>query len=378
MTRHVCNVLKISFIQLAKLKLIRGFDSKPALPIIYTIYPMLTVQSYIKSLAPFLITKLGQYPLIFGKLWMQKHNIIMNMSCDKLTFWSRHCQHLVSLPVAVNILVESYLSTSAHLRTSATMSLASYVENPTTSVTASAEPQKSKKLKPIKIPPTIPGVQPVYQGVSKLANSKGEKYIIPTKYILKPARIPKPKAELVDKTKLLDLAFIGTAPFQYLARQKDIKIFAVFMQDIENELNVILMKNIKYQLNKTAKTPTDPKTIIPEKYHEFLNVFLKETSNTLSSYLKYNHQICLLKSYKNYGNSPFSKMSEPKLQFVKKLLEKHLKKGFIEASSALYSSWIMLAAKSGGGIRFCVNYRRLNELTKKDVYLILLIEKTLA
>ena len=71
-------------------------------------------------------------------------------------------------------------------------------------------------------------------------------------------------------------------------------------------------------------------------------------------------------------------MLEPKLQFVKKFLEKHLKKGFIEASSTSCFLQIMLAAKPGGGIRFCVNYRRLNKLTKKDVYPILLIKKTLA
>ena len=38
----------------------------------------------------------------------------------------------------------------------------------------------------------------------------------------------------------------------------------------------------------------------------------------------------------------------------------------------------MLAAKPGGGIRFCINYKRLNELTKKDAYPIPLIEETLA
>ena len=63
---------------------------------------------------------------------------------------------------------------------------------------------------------------------------------------------------------------------------------------------------------------------------------------------------------------------------MKKFLEEHLKKGFIEASNALCSSQIMLAAKPGEGIRFCVNYRRLNELTKKDAYPVLLIEETLA
>ena len=90
------------------------------------------------------------------------------------------------------------------------------------------------------------------------------------------------------------------------------------MQNIKNELNAILMKDIKYQLNKMTKTPIDPKTVVPKEYHKFLNVFLKEALDILSSHLKYNHQICLLERYRKYGHSPLSKISELKLQFVKK------------------------------------------------------------
>ena len=38
MARHVCDVLQISFIQLAKPKPIRKFDGKPVPPITYAIY----------------------------------------------------------------------------------------------------------------------------------------------------------------------------------------------------------------------------------------------------------------------------------------------------------------------------------------------------
>ena len=38
----------------------------------------------------------------------------------------------------------------------------------------------------------------------------------------------------------------------------------------------------------------------------------------------------------------------------------------------------MLAVKPEGDIRFCVDYRRLNKLTKKNAYPILLIEEILA
>ena len=81
---------------------------------------------------------------------------------------------------------------------------------------APAKSQKSKKLKKsnsIKIPLAIPGLQPAYQSVSKLADSEKKKYVVPAKCIFKPATIPKSKAELVDETKPLDLAFISAAPF---------------------------------------------------------------------------------------------------------------------------------------------------------------------
>ena len=297
------------------------------------------------------------------------------MSCDKLTFWPEHCQYPGSLPAAINILVELYLSTSAHLRASATMSLASHVDNPTTSSAAPAEPQNmhtkaknlknSKKSNTIETPHVIPGMRPIYQGVNKLADSEKEKYVVPAKHILKPAIILKPKVELADKTKPIDLAFIRGALFTYLVKQKDVEIFAISMRDIE------------YQLEKATKTSTDLKTVVLEEYHKFLNIFSKEVSDTLSEHSKYDHRIRFLEGYKDHGNSPLRVMSEPKLQFVKKFMEEHLKKGFIKASSAPCSSLIMVAVKLGGNVRFCVDYRKLNKLTVKDAYPISLIEETL-
>ena len=138
------------------------------------------------------------------------------------------------------------------------------------------------------------------------------------------------------------------------------------------------MQDIKYQLKKAIKTSMDLKTIVSEEYHKFLDVFLKKTSDTLSEYSKYDHRIWFLGGYKDHGNSPLQAMSEPKLQFVKKFLEKNLKKGFIKTSNSLCLSSIMLAVKPGGGVRFCVDYKRLNELTIKNAYPIPLIKETLA
>ena len=109
-------------------------------------------------------------------------------------------------------------------------------------------------------------------------------------------------------------------------------------------------------------------------------MFSKDIFDTLRPYGKYNHKIELLKDKElsNLGHSALRGMSVPQLEFVKKFLEEHLKKRFIEASSAPCSSLILLAKKPGDGIRFCVDYRKLNELTKKDAYSLSLIAETIA
>ena len=71
-------------------------------------------------------------------------------------------------------------------------------------------------------------------------------------------------------------------------------------------------------------------------------------------------------------------MSVPQLKFVKKFLKKYFKKKFIEASNAPCSSFILLAAKSGSDIRFCIDYQKLNSLTKKNAYPLPLIAETIA
>ena len=65
------------------------------------------------------------------------------------------------------------------------------------------------------------------------------------------------------------------------------------------------MRDIKYQLNKETKPPIDLKTVVFTKYHDYLDVFLKDVSDTLRPYGKYDHKIELLKNAtpSNLGHS---------------------------------------------------------------------------
>ena len=56
-------------------------------------------------------------------------------------------------------------------------------------------------------------------------------------------------------------------------------------------------------------------------------------------------------------------------------MTENLSKGFITPSHAPFASPVLMARKPGGGLRFCVDYRKLNAVTKKDRYPLPLVDE---
>jgi len=71
-------------------------------------------------------------------------------------------------------------------------------------------------------------------------------------------------------------------------------------------------------------------------------------------------------------------MLAKELKVVKKYLVKNLDKGFIKLSQVLFIALVLFVKKLDRSLYFYINYRKLNLLTKKDWYSLLLINKTLA
>jgi hypothetical protein len=70
------------------------------------------------------------------------------------------------------------------------------------------------------------------------------------------------------------------------------------------------------------------------------------------------------------------KINAEELKAAYKYIIKNLEKEFIASSLALFASPILMARHlSMGKLRFCVDFRRLNTITKKDRYLIPLVNK---
>ena len=60
---------------------------------------------------------------------------------------------------------------------------------------------------------------------------------------------------------------------------------------------------------------------------------------------------------------------------MKKYLEKYLKKKYIVFNYILFALFILFIEKLNDKLRFCVNYRRLNTIIKRNRYFIFLINK---
>ena len=79
---------------------------------------------------------------------------------------------------------------------------------------------------------------------------------------------------------------------------------------------------------------------------------------------------------KELPQGPLYNISRGELLVLRKELISLLNKGQIRASSSPAASLVLFAKKLGGGLRFCVDYRALNAITKKDRYPLLLIQET--
>ena len=160
----------------------------------------------------------------------------------------------------------------------------------------------------------------------------------------------------------LDLRLASALSFKRITRQKGHILGAILLDNIEKALN--------------PKPKSDLATKLPEHYKDYLDVFDRKESDKLPPHRPFDCKIPLQEG-KEPPYGPLYSMSRDELQVVRNYLKENLQKGFIRASSSQASSPVLLVRKPGGGLRFCVDYRALNEITTKNRYPTPLMRETL-
>ena len=111
-----------------------------------------------------------------------------------------------------------------------------------------------------------------------------------------------------------------------------------------------------------------------------INAFNRQDAKTLPPHMKgIDHEINFVEGKTNYDvhAMPLYQMSKDQLLVLRKTFTELLDNGFTQVSNSPTTAPVIFVKKPGGGLRFCVDYRRLNEISQKDSYPIPYIHETL-
>ncbi len=338
----VYDQLQIESLTLIKAKLIREFNDHYAKKFItHVIYLNLTVQNHTIEIASMLITWLNQHQMILEKTWMNKINLVIDMQIDFLwfsNFNSSISKSIVLLSSHRTILKQKSL-TSIHI-----------LKRSTIFITLSFNQFKEKSVEQSKsLDAVLPSV-----------NSKST-------FSLKSA------------FSSMNISMIKTAIYRMLVKWSDVKIFVIIILKIDQLITTVENKSEEVNLHELShvKTLKQIKIKLLSEYHDYLDMFDWTMINQLLFHCFYDHKIELINE-RTSSRSRLYQMFDHKLQKIKKYLIKHLNKEFIFSSFASYISLILFIKKKNDSLRFCVDYRKLNALIKRNRYSLSLINETFA
>uniref|UniRef100_A0A8C5MFT5 CCHC-type domain-containing protein n=1 Tax=Leptobrachium leishanense TaxID=445787 RepID=A0A8C5MFT5_9ANUR len=113
---------------------------------------------------------------------------------------------------------------------------------------------------------------------------------------------------------------------------------------------------------------------IPKAYQDLHSVFEKKGADDLPPSRAYDCPIDLLPGAL-IPHGRIYPLSEPELETLKEYISENLKKGFIRPSTSPAGAPIFFVGKKDGGLRPCVDYRALNNITIKNKYPLPLISE---
>jgi hypothetical protein len=172
---------------------------------------------------------------------------------------------------------------------------------------------------------------------------------------------------------IADIRILSAAAFSSTVRtvqrkKQPVEVFAASLLDIEKALR--------------TKVRTDHRKALPNHFGKWTPLFDPVRAEQLPPLRgpSIDHAIHLEQENgkdKEVPWGPLYNMSRDELLVLRKTLTELLDKGFIRVSSSPAAAPVLFVRKPGGGLRFCVDYRALNSITRKDRYPLPLIYETL-
>ena len=180
---------------------------------------------------------------------------------------------------------------------------------------------------------------------------------------------------------MIDVAFF----FKFVDKKnqiKNIRLFFITLIQIQ-----FFLKKIKDFFSKNSNA-IDFNAIVKqikkklfEKISNFFHKFAKIIDfikiEKMSFRKFYDHKIEFTNDFSKLFKNRVYFLSLYKFEIIKKYLKKNLKKKFINFNQTSFVFFVLFAIKLNEKFRFYIDYRKLNVITKKNVYSIFLINEIL-
>jgi transposase InsO family protein len=166
---------------------------------------------------------------------------------------------------------------------------------------------------------------------------------------------------------LSEIAAIGAAGFHRHMMKEGTETFVTTLYEIDRIIEEM----------SPQEEETENKEKIPQAHHPMAKAFSKLESNGMPPWRAGTDHVVRIDGSFDPGYCPLYKQSLEELKVYKEYITEKLHLGFIEPSSVPFASPVLMARMPNGKLRFCVDYRKLNAITKKDKYPLPLIDELL-
>ena len=157
---------------------------------------------------------------------------------------------------------------------------------------------------------------------------------------------------------------INQKEFAKLALDENVEAFVVHVSSLGLRMTIHLARKVQLALLLAEEV------IMPTEYSDFADVFLEKSANVFPEWTGANEHAIKLEEGKQPPYMPIYSLGPVELKTLKTYIETNLLNGFIRASKSPAGVPILFVRKPDGSLRLCVDYRRLNNFTIKNWYLL--------
>jgi hypothetical protein len=384
--KHIRPLTKVLQMPLHKLKTpvpLRGFDGQPSEAIRYLATVDLAIDRHSQTRQYLLAANLGSHDMILGRKWLAKHDVLPDCRRNQLHWPENRETNQPDLAQKIR-----------HFN------------------------DKCRKGNRSEDTPTR-----ILKGTSKIRPEKQKDVLLtpPRDLLTRKAEYQARKEELdldaLETVELLDhpRCFVGAAAFQSSTKDPGNLVGSVTIDEIDHILEkqgrkpkrcplppVVIRRltlqpagcyaqtsDLIYSLDADEPDALgntlsfDPKELqelrvsLPIWLRDMARAFSKKAADELPQSRPFDHKLRFDGPDPSIKTAHLYKMSSGELEKMREYLVENLKKGFIKPSESPFSSPVLFVKKKDGSLRFCIDYRQLNAVTKKDRYPLPLITETL-